>query len=534
MWPRTPEEHARGRNTGFVCFMNREDAQEAMDAFQERDPLRTGRRMWLRWGKNVKKIVRRGTGGIEPIAPIRKKTLGSSGKTTAEANAKGDKSDGNTTLNDSATIKNASDDKKTVEYDESKHAATAIKVIPPTDEKRLKFITTVASFVAKDGSILEKKLVERELNNPLFSFLHPNSSNINEQIYYRWRVFAFTQGDGFDSWRVDPFIMIEPNGRFWIPPQLDKEKALREKMEKELKEDRIRIKQERRRKNAASGKNKDYLRTGRQSDHSNQTSADDGITRLHAEDLAYWNHMIDKKLCMSRDAICELMAFCFDKSAAAQHISQLLKGILMDNRKGVSVETKISRLYLMSDILFNSQQPGVKNAFRYRDAIEEMAVEVFKCLGTHGNGNAGRMTMNKLRNTVQSVLAAWAKWSVYNVTFLNQLEACFEGKPIENEDANDKVKEDSSVSDASKVEDTDPNAVKEDISDKADDDGIVTQEHKPTSIWVEKTENCSTNDENDDDIDGEDLNEDDLGNGLVEIDDDLDGESLHDSDFENE
>lgn len=530
MWPRTPEEHARGRNTGFVCFMNREDAQEAMDAFQERDPLRTGRRMWLRWGKNVKKIVRRGTGGIEPIAPIGKKIPGSSGKTVVDANSNGDKSVGNTTNNNSATNNNAIVGNNTpIQYDEAKHAATAIKVIPPTEEKRLKFITTVASFVAKDGSILEKKLLEREVNNPLFSFLHPNCNNINERIYYRWRVFAFTQGDGFDSWRVDPFIMIEPNGKFWIPPQLDKEKALREKMEKELKEDRIRIKQERRRKNAAAGKNKDYSRTGRQSEHPNQTTTDGGITRLHAEDLAYWNHMIDKKLCMSRDAICELMAFCFDKSAAAQHISQLLKGILMDNRKGVSVETKISRLYLMSDILFNSQQPGVKNAFRYRDAIEEMAEEVFKCLGTHGNGSAGRITMNKLRNTVQAVLEAWAKWSVYNVTFLNQLEASFEGKPIQNEDENDN-EEDSSVSEASKV-DLDHNSVKEEMTDKADDDGIFIQEHKPTSIWVEKTENCSISD---DDIDGEDLDEDDLENGLIEIDDDLDGESLHESDFENE
>jgi len=51
MWPRTAEERSRGRNTGFVCFMNRDDAQEAMDAYQDSDPLRTGRRMVLRWGK---------------------------------------------------------------------------------------------------------------------------------------------------------------------------------------------------------------------------------------------------------------------------------------------------------------------------------------------------------------------------------------------------------------------------------------------------------------------------------------------------
>ncbi len=396
MWPRTPEEHARGRNTGFVCFMNREDAQEAMDAFQERDPLRTGHMMWLRWGKNVKKIVKRGTGGIEPI----------SRKNGFESVPLNNHGSGNSTEIQSVKVENnivcSSFDNTIIEYDEAKHGAMAIKVVLPTDEKRLEFITTVASFVAKDGSIFEKKLVEREANNPQFSFLNQNCSNINERIFYRWRVFAFTQGDGFNFWRTDPFIMIQPNGRFWIPPPLDKEKAFVEKMEIELKENKIRIKQERRRHSSG---NKEFT-TGRQIERSNRATVESGNIRLHSEDLAYWNQMIDKKLCVSRGVICELMAFCFEKIHFQQHISLLLKNALMDMRKGVSVDTKIARLYLMSDILYNSQQPGVRNAFRYRDAIEDMAEDVFKCLGTHGSGSAGRMTMNKLRMAVKSVLVS--------------------------------------------------------------------------------------------------------------------------------
>ena len=64
MWPRTAEERSRNRNTGFVCFMHRADAEDAMDSLCEQDPLGTGRRMVLRWGKNVKKTVKRGTGGV--------------------------------------------------------------------------------------------------------------------------------------------------------------------------------------------------------------------------------------------------------------------------------------------------------------------------------------------------------------------------------------------------------------------------------------------------------------------------------------
>ena len=57
------------KHEGFVCFMNREDAEEAMDACNEADPFKVGRLLMMRWGKNVKKIVKRGhgTGGVKPI-----------------------------------------------------------------------------------------------------------------------------------------------------------------------------------------------------------------------------------------------------------------------------------------------------------------------------------------------------------------------------------------------------------------------------------------------------------------------------------
>ena len=52
------EERNRRRNTGFVCFMNRDDAEEAMEACDETDPFNNGRLLTLRWGKKVKKVRR--------------------------------------------------------------------------------------------------------------------------------------------------------------------------------------------------------------------------------------------------------------------------------------------------------------------------------------------------------------------------------------------------------------------------------------------------------------------------------------------
>ena len=139
------------------------------------------------------------------------------------------------------------------------------------------------------------------------------------------------------------------------------------------------------------------------------------------------------------------MSFCFDKSSAAKHISELLKESLLDTRVQ-NIDTRIARLYLLSDVLFNSQQPGVRNAFRYRDAIENMAPEIFRCLGQHGDGNVGRMTMNKLRSAVSAVLNAWTNWSVYNSDMIDDLYDLFEGR-----DPSKRKKESSEGADDNKI-----------------------------------------------------------------------------------
>lgn len=52
--------------------MNREDAEEAMEACNEADPFNVGRLLMMRWGKNVKRNVRQGTGGGISIQPLQR------------------------------------------------------------------------------------------------------------------------------------------------------------------------------------------------------------------------------------------------------------------------------------------------------------------------------------------------------------------------------------------------------------------------------------------------------------------------------
>jgi len=513
MWPRNPEEIKRGRNTGFVCYMQRDDAQDAMDTLQDTDPLNNGRRMFLNWGRNVKKVVKRGSGGI-PIPPIRgiAKTVDTSERTAHDENCK-ESTDSRRSQNE-------------VMYDPAVHEKYAIQVVIPPDPTRFQFISTVASFIAKDGSSIEDRLLKIEAGNPLFSFAQEDDKSVsmevrNERIFYRWRVFSFSQGDSHFSWRTEPFVMIQPGGQFWIPPPLDPKLVAQNMLEEEIKSDKMQLLKQQRRQLVAARRG--YHTTGRQIEKSRRKSAD-GHVSLSSKLLEEWNGIMDN-LCCSRESICEAMAFCFDNTFAAKHICKLLETSLLDNRLGVSIETKCARLFLLSDILFNSQQIGVKNAFQYRDAIEIMAPDVFKRLGEHGNGSAGRITMNKWRGTVRKVLSAWNSWSVYNDIFLDRLEAMFEGKDIEESNVD--------------------NDIDKDLPTQTRDERVknVLALSAPSSIWMDSsnTEPLPNPElsgvivkdkerQSEESVDGESCDDEEIDPSSL-IDEEIDGESLGDSEI---
>ena len=383
MWPRTPEERARNRHTGFVCFMNRSDAEDAMACCNDKDPFNVGRALVMRWGKNVRKAMN--------IVPIQKRSVEPKASSRQPV------------------------------FDPARDGSNAISVSIPSSKSRAMFISLVASYVAKDGSAFEQ-LLQQEAN-PQYSFMrlppNPTPTQRDEHIYYRWRVYSFAQGDGFFVWRTEPFCMFRPYGCFWIPPPLDANAAEKEVEHKRQEEKLRQQKQER--------SNRRKYVTGRQLERARKGGVDGG-GKLTPQEMKDFEILFRQKLCASRESICEAMAFCFEKSGAAKQIADLIKELLLE--ENIGVDTRICRLYLLSDILFNSQQPGVKNAFLYRDAVERNAPEIFASLGKGSDLAIGRLSRNKLASAVSRVLAAWTSWSVYPPFFLDQLQDLFEGKEI--------------------------------------------------------------------------------------------------------
>jgi len=409
--------------------MNRGDAEEAMEACNESDPFNVGRLLMMRWGKDLKRNTRHG--GYED-SEMRADGTRSHHGSHDDMDEISIHSDGSHNGIDFQRPQRRTEVSKSTIQNSRVASEDPIRVRRPPDERRYHFISTVASFVAKDGSHLERKLLDTEANNREFDFLRydPRSQTVMEEhLFYRWRVYSFCQGDSYSNWRTAPFKMFRSSGRLWIPPALDKEASRMERSQKHTSSHHD--------ENIHDSDSRQELMTGRQIElarrnrrRGNSRRWEPG-TKLSAADREKFDWLVRKKLTISRESICAAMAFCFEKSGAAHEISSLLKDTLLDDSPNVTMDMRIARLYLLSDILFNSQQPGVRNAFFYRDALEKMAPEIFASLGRHGVGQVGRMTMNKLRTVVSAVLGAWAEWSVYNPVFLDELEARFSGKAPE-------------------------------------------------------------------------------------------------------
>ncbi len=73
----------------------------------------------------------------------------------------------------------------------------------------------------------------------------------------------------------------------------------------------------------------------------------------------------------------------------------------------------VARLYVVSDVLFNSACPEVVGASQYRRYIELELPDMFRCLAARLKLSPGRFSANQLSMRVESVLSAWEQSSLF-------------------------------------------------------------------------------------------------------------------------
>ncbi|ORX70194.1 RNA-binding domain-containing protein [Linderina pennispora] len=171
MWPRTPEEHERGRNNAFVCFSLRAHASLALEAMDGQ--VLDGNKLCVRWGKPVSKLVAgaakaaKESAGEEPENPF-----------------------------------NAVQDEVTVHR--------------PKDPAVLRTIHWTIQHVLQYGTPFEVMLINR--GDPRLAFLI--NSRSAEGVYYRWRMYSLLNGDTKERWRTKMFVMYDQGGPVWQPPPI--------------------------------------------------------------------------------------------------------------------------------------------------------------------------------------------------------------------------------------------------------------------------------------------------------------------------
>ncbi|XP_071184110.1 U2 snRNP-associated SURP motif-containing protein-like isoform X2 [Salvelinus alpinus] len=373
MWPRTDEERARERNCGFVAFMNRRDAERALKNLNGK--MMMNFEMKLGWGKGV------------PIPPHPIYIPPSMVENTLPPPPSGLPFNAQTRerlKNPNVTLLPPPKNKE--EFDKTLSQAI-VKVVIPTERNLLSLIHRMIEFVVREGPMFEAMIMNRELSNPMYRFLFENQSPAH--VYYRWKLYSILQGEAPTKWRTDEFRMFK-NGSLWRPPPLNP-----------------------------------YLHgnfeEGEEPEEEEEEPGKKGCLKEEERDQL---EELLRALSPRKGDIAEAMLFCLSHAEAAEEIVECVTESLSILK--TPLPKKIARLYLVSDVLYNSSAK-VANASYYRKYFEAKLCQVFSDLNATYKTIQGHLQSENFKQRVMSCFRAWEDWAVYPDPFLIKLQNVFLG-----------------------------------------------------------------------------------------------------------
>ncbi|CAF3945557.1 unnamed protein product [Rotaria magnacalcarata] len=390
MYPRSDEEKSRGTNCGFVAYMSRKDAERAMNELNGSQLDSISVRM--SWGRAVH---------VPPqpvyIPPTMRELIMPPPPSGLPFNAQPNTKYRASKLQD--IIGREKELSKFLEH-------TTVRVIIPHDRALLCLIHRMIEFVVREGPLFEAMIMHRELNNPQFRFLFDNQSPAH--TYYRWKLYSILQGDTVATWRTDAFRLFK-NGSLWLPPQPQQFTSgmpdeIFEKVKKETEIETI-IKPE------------IIAPVINQSSTSNKRGRLSHRQRDHFEDLL-------RNLTPERMKIGDAMIWAIDHAEAADEIIDCITESLSILQ--TPSHKKISRLYLISDILHNCSVK-VTNASHYRRGFEVRLPDIFQQIHQAWSSIDGRLRAEQFKQKVMSSFRAWESWAIYPSDFLIKLQNVFLG-----------------------------------------------------------------------------------------------------------
>lgn len=239
----------------------------------------------------------------------------------------------------------------------------------------------------REGPMFEAMIMNREINNPLYRFLFENQSPAH--VYYRWKLYTILQGESPTKWKTEDFRMFK-NGSLWRPPPLNP-----------------------------------YLH-GTPEDEEREDEDDEEICKkgsLKDEERDKLEELL-RGLTPRKSDIAGGMFFCLTRADAAEEIVECIAESLSILK--TPLPKKIARLYLVSDVLYNSSAK-VANASYYRKFFETKLCQIFSDLNATYKTIQGHLQSENFKQRVMSCFRAWEDWAVYPDPFLIKLQNIFLG-----------------------------------------------------------------------------------------------------------
>lgn len=323
-----------------------------------------------------------------------------------------------------------------------------VRVKVPSDEKVRKIIERLARYVAQEGHPFEQLVMEREAPEGPFSFLYRHDSDDN--LYYRWRTFAFAQRENHKRWSMDPFQMCI-DGAWWFPPRCqesdrsplikrntnfssnfslappaqaaapppppggaqpaqgkpaDPTGRLANLSPEEQLEERDRMRQEER-------------ATQERQKGSRDRKGVSGSKRLSDDDWGQLEQVL-RGLTTSKTKICQAMVWCLDHCDMAIEITECITEALTILETDVAM--KRARIYVVHDVLHNTCS-SKQGAWTYRREFEKALPDIFEHLFICADRMDGLIKKERFLEDVVRMLRCWEDWGVFTPQFLRGLEA---------------------------------------------------------------------------------------------------------------
>ncbi|KAI8054011.1 hypothetical protein BDF22DRAFT_682551 [Syncephalis plumigaleata] len=366
MWPRPYDDRASkgsGRLSGFVAFMNRDDAAQALKNLDGSMLLDNSIRCV--WGKAVPL----------PDKPIYVTSTSNVMTTTGRP------------FNARVSADSGAGSRSQELWE--------VVVEQPTDRELLYTIHRTIERVIRYGAQFEA------INNAKFKFLYDYQSP--EHVYYRWRLFSLLNGDSTRRWSERPFEMFD-HGTIWIPPESNAQFE-------EYGSDTDQWQEITAASDAEYEHEREQLPKGQLGPVAKRRLSK--MIRLYSEGGEYGNIEI-------RGRIGE---FALEHTDSIQKVIDIVMQSLL--LKETPYPVKAIRFELVSELLVRSGQttPG---AWKIRSNIEARLTELFTHLGQVAHDISSRLKAENYKRQIFDHLRLWESQSLFTREQLDSYVACFE------------------------------------------------------------------------------------------------------------